>query len=803
MSEENKKVYSEDNIKSLDTIAAIRLRPAMYVDGIGELGLYKIDSEVVQNCFDEFLIDEATYCKIYYDSNRGYMRVEDDGRGIPIGKLEDIYTKAHTGGKFDRDAYKISSGQNGIGAKAANALSSWCKVEVYRLGYIDENGNKIPPRHGVIEFENGRKVSFNSEDLPETSTRHGTTVEYITDDTILGTHIRNVNRFKDYLNTISYIDPGIRIEYVVDGVKNVYFHDGGMIEFLKDFSKSKNLKYLIDPVTITGVSDDNLFSFDIMFTYGPNNTGDSNIISFVNGNRTPSHGTHVSAFRAGVALALTQYIQESDMTSKFPKGITASGTIISDNIIGIVGVRHSGANLMFSGQTKEAFNGTEVTEPIKGEARNAFGKWLRNNPNQAKKLINLAIDYAKYEAERKKLKQNMLDTKQVKSAFAANGIDPEKYTTCRSNKPEERELFIVEGDSAGGNVALAQDRNFQALYRLTGKTLNVVKASKNNLSKVILELIQALGMGLPGVGRINYDNLQYNKIIILTDADDDGAHITTLLLGFLHTFYPRVIEDGHVYIANPPIKKMTLTNGSSFYIRTDSDYDILMREFIVNSFEFYNEVNNKKLSEGLFRAFIDSCNGYDNLIDNHSKALALNPDLLERICVYMETLSQCTNDINNQFNKKFYKLTGYMVRRAGNSDMFTFDKGTYHTFMKLDRTFIENHFDIIVDKLNEIRIYGIYLKGIRSGKEYHGTIYELMSIMNSILGPKIRIERFKGLGEMDLLDLSETAVNPLTRTLTQVSMEDCKKADRAMQIFMTDADIKFKRLFYAGKVKFD
>lgn len=794
-------IYDDSNIQTLDSISAIRLRPAMYVDGIGEPGLYKIDCEGVQNVFDEYLVGRCSKCFVEYDSNTGRMRIEDDGAGIPVGKIVDIFTKAHTGGKFNRKAYQISSGQNGVGLKAVNALSDRLCVEVWREGYINNEGENVPPKHAILHFNKGILVDSKFEDVPG-STKHGTVLEYYSDDDIMKTNVRNVKRFSDYLDMNSYLLPGIFIKYTVDGRENIFKHDGGIDElFMNRFVRDKKVKVMFEPIHVNG--SEHMFSYDLVFSYNPLNTGDSNIVSAVNGNNTPLHGVHVSSFRAGSALALTDYIKENqDLIPKALKNVNISGTIISDNIVAVVTVKHR--EPLYSGQTKEAFKSDDVQEPIKQTTRRVFGKWLRDNPQHAKKLVSMMIDYAKYEEERKKLKKNLIESKAAKSAFASNGVDPTKYTTCRSNNPEEKELFIVEGDSAGGNVVLAQDREFQALYCLTGKILNVIKANKNNLSKVILELVQILGMGLPTGGNVpNYKNLQYHKIIILTDADDDGAHIATLLLAFFYTFYPKLIEDGRIFIANPPIKKLTMSNGKYFYIHTEADFDRLMSNFIVESFDIISAKNGYKLSKGFFKEFIHNLNGYDILMDNHANSLAIDPNLLEYIVVNIQILTQCTDDVNGRFNREFYKRTGFFVHKMVGQPYYTFDRGTYHANLRLDQNFISRHFDEISYKLNQIMFYGVALKGKRSGKVYRGTIYNLMKIMYGILGPKIDIKRFKGLGEMKYEDLSETTINPTTRLLTQVSMPDAEKADRAMQIFMNDTFIKYKRLFYAGRVDFD
>lgn len=803
MSEDSKKLYLGDAIKHLNDIDHIRLRVSMYLGTIGPIGLYKLDREPIQNAVDEAMEGFGDRCKVTLRSSENLMVVEDWGRGIPLNKLKAVFTESHTGGKFDNDTYRFHAGANGVGNTVLAALTTWLHVEVYREGYTYD-GKTYPASHGFITLEKGVVTEEFYEDLPNgipKGKHRGTTVSYHSDDSVLKTVEHDVPRLKDYFNNLSYSVNGLRFIFDHDGIIDEYYHTGGVQEQIKDMIAHKKLKPVMPLIEL--YNDEKHFDYNIIFTYGPLNTGDSNIVSYVNGNTTPLHGYHVSSMRAGASLAITDYIKEhSDLIPKSLEKVNVSGALISDNIIGVVGVRHE--DPLFDGQTKDSFKSIDVQEPIKQAVRQIFGKWLRDNPQQAKKLVSMCVDYAKYEEERKKLKKNLIETKLNKSAFGANSIDPTKYTRCRSNNPEEKEIFIVEGDSAGGQVALAQDRQFQALYRLTGKIQNMVKSGKSvNISKVILELAQAFGMGLPMSGKINYDNLQYHKIIILTDADDDGAHIATLLLAFLYTYYPKVIADGRVFIANPPIKKFIMSNKKYFYVHTEADYDRLMREFIVNTFELHSEVTHEILSKDLFREFLVHCMDYDVLLDNHARALSMKPELLEHIIVNINELTQSTNDYENVHNKNFFKRTGYKVRKIDDAGWFIFDKGTTHSNIKLDLAFIEHHFDVICEKLNEIMIYGVYLKGIKSGKEYHGTIYQLLKIMYSILGSKVDVYRFKGLGEMSLDDLTETVINPLTRRLTQVTMEDAVKAERSMRVFMSDQEIKFKRLFYSGDVDFE
>ena len=795
--------YSDSSIQELNDIEHIQLRPSMYIGALGKPGLYKLDCEPIQNVLDEAMAGYGCMCNIVLDTINNIMVVEDFARGIPLGKLKDIFSKQHVGAKFNNNTYHRHAGSNGVGLKVTMALSDWLKCEVYREAYVDEKGVKHPAGYGRVYFENGKCKEYVVEDLPNgiPAGKHpGTTVSYKSSEKYMHTTEHDIPRICDLCNNIAYQTPGFTFNFTVDDKVYTFRHLGGMKEQMKDFIKHKDLNCLFEPIEFQG--DESTFDYHIMFTYNPINSGDSNIISYVNGNTTPGHGFHVSSFKKGLGLALTQYISENPtvIPKQFEK-LSVTGALLNDNVVAIVGVGHEDPN--YDNQMKDTLKSIDVQSPIEKASRNVFLNWLRKNPNQAKKLVNLAIDYAKYEFERKKLKKNLIETKAAKSAFGANAIDLSKFTMCRSTDPDKRELFVVEGASAGGQVSEAQDHDFQALYKLRGKLKNVANGSTSSLSKEILDLIQLFGIGFPGTGKLNYDNLQYKSFILLTDADDDGAHIVTLLLAFIYTFYPEMIRRGHVFIANPPIKKITLANKQSFFIHTEKDFDFYMEEFICNTFKLYSEKTGKELSDGLFRTFIKATSGYNNLIDNHASALAIRPDLLERIIVNINIVSQCSDNHNDEFNKEFKRISGYDVRKVPNTNLYMFDQGIYHASLRLDKEFLRQHFDVIIEKLYDIHIYGVYLKGIRSNHEYHGTIYQLCEYMNSILGPKIQITRFKGLGEMSSADLAETVTNPTTRRLTQVTMEYAEQAKRAVKIFMTDADIRFKRLFYAGEVDFD
>lgn len=806
MSEVKSSNYSEDSIKELNDIEHIQLRPSMYIGPLGKPGLYKLDCEPIQNVLDEAMAGYGDHCNITIDTKESVFTIEDFGRSIPATKLKDVISKQHVGAKFDnKNGYKRHAGSNGVGTTILMALSDWLRCEVYSDTYINKDGQQVPARYARVYFENGLCKEYYIEDLPNgipANKHRGTTISYKSSERLMHTTEHDIPRIFDLCNNLAYQIPGFKFNINVDGEKHVFVHTGGMKEQMKDFIHKKSIKCLIEPIEFSG--DEPTFDYHIMFTYNPQNSGDSNIISYVNGNTTPGHGFHVSSFKKGAGLAITQYINENPtiVPKQFQK-LSVTGALINDNIVAIVGVGHEDPN--YDNQMKDALKSIDVQVPIEKATRTVFLKWLHEHPKDAKRLVDLALDYAKYEAERRKLKKTMIDSKQTKSIFDSNTIDPDKYKSCRSNNSKSKELFILEGNSAAGSVSKVRDSDFQATYSLRGKIFNVAKSGvSGHVSKEILDLSQISGLGIPINGKPKYENNVFDKYVIFTDADDDGAHIRTLLLAFFYTFYPKLIEEGHVYIANPPIKKLITSNGNHVNIVTEDDYDRLVEEYVINLFDLCSEKTNVKLSEGLFREFIRHMRGYNVLLDNHSNSLSIDPRLLEMICVYINIVTQCTDNINDKYNKEFYKLShGYNIRFFRDKHIITFDKGVYHANLRFDDIFINEHFDPIVEKLNEIMIYGVYLHGKNSNHDYHGTLYTINKCMSGIFGPKIIIKRFKGIGETSELDIVETVLNPATRTLTKVTIDEAAKAEKMMKIFMTDQYIELKRLFYSGKIEFD
>lgn len=781
--------YNEDNIRTLKPMEGIRMRPAMYIDEIGKHGCYKLDMELIQNAIDEYNAGRCSEITVSYNSSTGEFSVADNGCGIPIGKIVEACTNVHSGGKFDNEAYKFHSGQNGVGLTVVNALSSLMIVDVYRDEMIDSRGTKVPAKHAVIKFSKGDLIDEIIEEQPEGSHRHGSKITFVADIDIMKETSRDKNKYVDIFEMFMYVNKGLSIEFIFDGERTVFYSDKGIEGYIESFVKKKKVKQLIDPLFISSHND--RMKFDLTFTYGFDNSGDSNVISFVNGNRTPENGSHVTGLKSGLGLALTNYIQQNpNLVPKSLKDFKISGPMISDNIVSIVILYH--VDPMFNGQTKQRLNMQEVEQYVKSVSYEYFSGWLRKNPQPASKLVNLIVDYAKYEIERRKLKKEIIAPTTSKSMFSSNGINPEKFHDCRSNNPDECEVFITEGESAGGTVASARDDRYQAYYNLKGKIPNIVR--NKGFSDELKDLSMIIGIG--SGDKRNMNKLRFKKFIILTDADDDGGHIATLLIGFFHTYCPELIEQGMVYQAKPPIKQL-ISKNHSIYIQNDAEYEFYIEESAIRLFRLKSIVNNHVMSERFFRNYIRNLHGYCDLVDNIVNSLSLAPETLELICLNYNDI------VHGRFNA--FVNQGYTCKVSPyNDNVVEFDRGLIHESVTFNKQFYNNVYIPMMKKLSTNTFLsggqsGLYLESISSGNKYYGPTYRIAKVLENIIGSNMTVKRFKGLGEMDADQLKETTIDPKTRKIVRVTMNDAEKAASAIKIFLGNEDSVVRKAAFMGE----
>jgi DNA gyrase subunit B len=538
--------YSSKNIQVLEGLEAVRKRPAMYIGDTGEKGLHHLVYEVVDNSIDEAL---AGYCKnidvVIHEDNA--IEVTDDGRGIPVdyhekeGKsaLEVVLTVLHAGGKFDKGTYKVSGGLHGVGVSCVNALSTYLRAEVHRNGIIYQQ-----------EFERGAAMA----DIRETGTSDhtGTTIFFRPDNTIFTQTEYRYEILANRLRELAYLNAGIRLTLTDRRVKKDdgeckvehFYSEEGLKEFVRYIDRAKE-SLIRDVIHIT--TEKQGIPVEVAMTY--NTSYNESVFSFVNDIHTIEGGTHLSGFRRGLTRTLKKYAEDSKLLEKAK--VEIQGDDFREGLTAVISIKV--AEPQFEGQTKTKLGNNEVMGAVDMAVGEALGYYLEEHPKEAKVIVDKVILAATARQAARKARELV----QRKSPLSGGGL-PGKLADCSSKDPADCELFLVEGDSAGGTAKQGRDRFFQAILPLRGKILNVEKAMEHKIfdSEEIQNIFRAMGITI-GVDddpkAINMTKLRYHKIIIMTDADVDGSHIATLILTFFFRRMRALVENGHVYLATPPL----------------------------------------------------------------------------------------------------------------------------------------------------------------------------------------------------------------------------------------------------------
>jgi DNA gyrase subunit B len=543
---ENRADYSANNIQVLEGLEAVRKRPAMYIGDIGFKGLHHLIWEVVDNSIDEAM---AGYCDtidtiINTDNS---VTVKDNGRGIPTGwhekeqksALEVVMTVLHAGGKFDKDTYKVSGGLHGVGVSCVNALSIDLRVEVHREGKLFEQEYKIgKPQYPVREIG--------------TTDKRGTVVTFKPDDTIFQVTEYKYETVANRLRELSFLNKGITLTLTDmrdlddnNEPKHEVFHSvGGLVEFVEYLDQSRE-RLIPAPMHMEGERDG--VPVEVSMIYNSSYT--ENVSSFVNNINTPEGGTHVSGFRMALTRTLKAYADKSGILVK--EKIEISGDDFREGLTAVISVKVQ--EPQFEGQTKSKLGNSEVTAAVSNCVQSMLENYLEENPKDARTIVDKVVLAAKARIAAKKAREMV----QRKNVLIGSGL-PGKLADCAESDPALCEVYLVEGDSAGGSAKQGRDRSVQAILPLRGKILNVEKAQEYRIyeNDEIKNIFTALGvqMGKDGDDRaLNLDKLRYHKIIIMTDADIDGSHIRTLILTFFYRFMKELIEKGYLYIAQPPL----------------------------------------------------------------------------------------------------------------------------------------------------------------------------------------------------------------------------------------------------------
>ncbi|WP_122893784.1 DNA topoisomerase (ATP-hydrolyzing) subunit B [Arcobacter peruensis] len=746
--------YSAGNIKVLKGLEAVRKRPGMYIGDTNTNGLHHCVYEVVDNSIDEAMAGFCDTIKVTLTKS-GSCIISDNARGIPTGMHPTekksaatiALTVLHAGGKFDKDTYKVSGGLHGVGVSVVNALSSDLKMTIYQNNEVH-----------FQEFKTGIPV----EDLKviDTCRKTGTTIEFWPDATIFEVVDFQFDVLSKRFKEIAYLNPSITIELKDERVnkKEVYHFEGGLAQFANDINKDTAVT---EAVSFNVSEDDIEADFAVLY----NTTYTEKTLSFVNNIRTIDGGTHEAGFKAGLTRAIVKYVNEN--ASARDKDAKITGDDVREGLIAIISVKVP--EPQFEGQTKGKLGSSYVKPICQKVTFESLVKHFEENPNQAKAIMEKALMAARGREAAKKAR----DLTRKKDAMTV-GTLPGKLAECQSKDPAVRELYLVEGDSAGGSAKQGRDRVYQAILPLKGKILNVEKSRLDKILKSdeIRNMITAIGCG---IGEdFNAEKVRYHKIIIMTDADVDGSHIQTLLLTFFFRFLRPIVDSGYLYIAQPPLYRYKKGKNET-YLKDDTALSNFLIENGLESFSF----------EGL---------GYNDLVDlfkTVSRYRGMLGQLEKRYSLseVLKHLIENSDLVNLEFSKLYDEVKSFLDEKGYNvlSKSITEDK--IQLFVQTNEGLEEL---IIDDELFASPYFSeatyIYNKLVeRDISMFDGR--DLIEILDEIEGLAKKgayIQRYKGLGEMNPEQLWETTMTPEARRLLRVTVEDAEVASDTFTLFMGD-----------------
>lgn len=792
MTEQNS--YDASNIRVLEGLEAVRMRPGMYIGSTSQRGLHHCIYEIVDNSIDESL---AGYCKVIRVTiNKDEsVTVEDDGRGIPVdvkpetGKsaLEIVHTVLHAGGKFGDGGYKVSGGLHGVGASVVNALSEKMVVEVSRGGFVHRQeylrGEPVSPVEKIRETDKtGTKSTFWPD--PEIFTE---TTEF--DRDVIANRLREM----------AFLNKGLKIIFKDDKAENaeeqVFHYEGGIGSYVEFLNKNKEVMFE-KPVYIDKTVDGINVEVALQYT----DAYAESVLSFANNINTHFGGTHLTGFRNALTRVLNDYARKNNILKDNEQNL--SGDDVREGLTAIVSVKLG--NPEFEGQTKEKLGNAEVTPIVNDVVREKFMEWLEFNPKYGKTIIEKTLQAQRAREAARKARELTR-----RKSVLENSTLPGKLADCSSREAEKCELFIVEGDSAGGSAKQGRNRMFQAILPLRGKILNVERARLDKIygNNEIQSLIQAIGVNISrNENDVDIEKLRYHKIIFMTDADVDGAHIRTLLLTFFFRYAKPLIENGYVYIAQPPLYKITIGKTSE-YLYDDRALDKMMRERGVKGLTLSNRSKTRSYSEAELVKLLGDMSGYYNSF--HSPVMAEIPAVMVRGLIRSDIKVEDFNDTEKMQEINAY-LQHYLIDHAENygiteaKDYKTLLKETSDGKMiiKLDKgegesvsitpTLIKsNEYQKIKKSYPEIRSFLIeeekelYLE-TETEEIVIKSFGDLQKIINERGQKGMTLQRFKGLGEMMPQQLWETTMDPTTRTLLKVNLEDAQLCDELFDILMGD-----------------
>ena len=786
--------YDASNIRVLEGLEAVRMRPGMYIGSTSQRGLHHCIYEIVDNSIDESLAGYCTEITVTINADES-VTVEDNGRGIPVdikpdsGKsaLEIVHTVLHAGGKFGDGGYKVSGGLHGVGASVVNALSEKYVVEVSRQGFVWRQeylrGEPTTPVEKIRETDKtGTRTTFWPDPEIFTETTH------IDRDVI-------ANRLRE----MAFLNKGLKIRYIDAESKEEHdFHfEGGIGSYVEFLNKNKTVLFE-QPIYIDKAVDNMQVEIAMQYTDAYNES----VLSFANNINTHGGGTHLTGFRNGITRVLNDYARKNKLLKDSDANL--SGDDVREGLTAIVSVKLP--NPEFEGQTKDKLGSSEATAAVQDAIRDKLQEWLEFNPKYAKIIIEKTLQAQRAREAARKARE----LTRRKSALETSTL-PGKLADCSNREPEKCELYIVEGDSAGGSAKQGRNRMFQAILPLRGKILNVERARLDKMyaNNEIKSMVQALGINISkNEDDVDIEKLRYHKIIIMTDADVDGAHIRTLLLTFFFRYAKPLLDKGHVFIAQPPLYKITIGKQAE-YLYDDRALDKMLRERGVKDLTLYNKDKSKAATGAELTELLANMSTFYHSFNN--PLINAIPSVVMRALIRSNIEPE---DFDNQetMQKHCAYINHYLQDHAQNYGIaeakdysvelkFNTETQKYNLLLHLERETEQVSLTSILVKSNEFQRVKNAYPAIRNYlieeekvlvldtgvEELQITAFaELQRVVEERGKKGLTLQRFKGLGEMMPQQLWETTMDPATRTLLKVHVEDAMLCDQLFDVLMGD-----------------
>ncbi len=766
--------YGVDNIKVLEGLSAVRKRPAMYIGSTSSAGLHHLVYEIVDNSIDEALAGHCDNISVTINTD-GSITVVDNGRGIPTdihpteGKsaAEVVLTVLHAGGKFDNDSYKVSGGLHGVGVSVVNALSKWLELEIRRDGKVwrqsYRRGDSVAPLIATGETK-----------------KRGTKITFMPDEEIFETTEFSFDILSQRLREMAFLNAGVRIKILderVEGKSHEFYYEGGINSFVEYLNRNKtaiNAKPMYFKGEKGGVE------MEVSMQY--NDSYDEKIFAFANNINTHEGGTHLAGFKAALTRTMNAYAAANNLLKN--EKVTVSGDDLREGLTCVISVKIP--QPQFEGQTKTKLGNSEVKGYVESLLNERLSVFLEENPKIAKEILNKSIEAARAREAARKAR----DLTRRKGALDMGGL-PGKLADCQEKDPALCELYLVEGDSAGGSAKQGRDRKNMAILPLKGKILNVEKARFDKMisSQEIRTLITALGTGI-GKDDFNISKLRYHRIIVMTDADVDGQHILTLLLTFFYRNMRELIERGHLYIAQPPLYKVKRGRKEQYLRDEHAMQEFLLEEGsedLILRLEKGDRTYNGKQIIPVIKQFIENRAIFNKVVKKGISPELLSIVIRSNVPSGFEELSQVVPYLEAM------KLLAPGSEYETEEHRIAFRIGNIRSIIDQQTLAVlsTREYELLVD--NHRRIVETMADGRAFVEQEGGKVVfettnhqDLLNFFLENAKKGLGIQRYKGLGEMNPEQLWETTMNPENRVLLQVKIEDVVESDEIFTILMGD-----------------